>query len=193
MSVQKRDLWGFDNEIIFSYCWLGAFRTVQVVSQNKSREGTSDPTQGIPANLLIFPFWSAWLPILLPPVSPDGRHLSAFWLLQLFLTELKPIPEIELPPLQRVCIASTRMKPSDSTACCLLSKMSLFDLSFSPADPQEELTIGLTCLEFSCWSLSYLNSFFLNFLNSIPLFSTLGHYYNLSRWINSDILNFKKF
>ena len=130
---------------------------------------------------ILFPhLWSAWLPILLPPVSPDGRHLSASWLLQL-LTELKPIPEIELPLLQRD--ACSFYKDEAIWLHCLLSSLVIVLIwpHFFPVCPHRELIIGLTCITLPCWSPSHLNSSFLNLIINIPLFSTLGHYYDLGQ------------
>lgn len=99
------------------------------------------------------------------------------------------------------CKASTRTRPSDSSACCLPLPTSLFDLRFSPVDPYEQMTTGLTCVKFSCWSQSRFHSSLLNYTIKIPLFSTLGllQFHNISiiltegRWINSDISDFKQF
>lgn len=139
------------------------------------------PKVSLPNSLSFFSFphpWAAWLPILLPPVSPDGRHLSASRLLKLLPTELEPIPVIQPPPLQRG--VHSFYQDEAIWLHCVLSSLAnvLIWLQFFPRwyPHPPTPTIGLTYIKFSCGLPSHLNSSFLNCTINTSLFSTLRRF-----------------
>lgn len=142
-------------------------KTVQVASGIKALLGNlTPPEESLPNSLFSFPFphpWSAWLPIFLPTISPDGRHLSASWLLQRLSAELEPIPVIQLLPLH-MGVHSFYKDQAIWLGCLLYFLASV--LIWPLLGSMERWPLAW-CTKLSCCSPSHPNSSFLNFTINI--------------------------
>lgn len=173
MSVQNRDLSRFGNEMIFLLFLTTSCQACKLYPRIRALWGHLTPPR-YPCQSSHFPasdlhdFQFSFLQFLqmVDIFQPPGSC-------KFFLLNWSQFLKSNFLLFKGVRIASTRMRPSDATVCCLPLLMSLFDLSFSPMGPHGELIIGLTCIKFSCWSPFHLNSSFFNFIINILLFSTL--------------------
>lgn len=135
MSVQNKDLSGFENEIIFSFCWLWAVKNASCIPELEHWGGIwphpRDPCQSYFPTSDLHDFQFSFLQFLQmadifqPPGSCN------------FLLNWSQFLKSNFLFFKGMRVASTRMRPSDSTACCLLLLLSLFDLIFSQFVPTE--------------------------------------------------------